>query len=173
MIPSIHRLLLRVFGGLPRFIRRRIVRFLYPSFTVGAMCIIERDNGDLLFVRQSYRRRWGVPGGLLQRREDPASGARREVMEEVGIDVELLGEPAVVVDAHPRRVDVIYRARPIVGDPGPLTPRSPEILEARWFAPDELPELQDETASAMVALARARTDSSQSDSSKRYRDWAS
>ena len=33
-----------------------------PNYTVGAMCIVERDDGAILFVRHSYRRRWGVPG---------------------------------------------------------------------------------------------------------------
>src|SRR5690606_9648623 len=100
---------------------RRIVRAVSPSFTVGAMCFIERPDGALLLVRHSYRDRWGVPGGLLQRGEDVEEGARREVREEVGLEVELLGEPAVVVDAAPQRVDVVFRARPAIDvDPDDL-----------------------------------------------------
>ena len=34
-------------------------------------------------------------------------------------------------------------------------PESPEIVEAAWFAPDSLPELQAETSGALVALGRA------------------
>ena len=33
--------------------------------------------GDVLLVRQAYRSRWGVPGGLLQRGEAPARAAVR------------------------------------------------------------------------------------------------
>lgn len=159
MAGFLHRSALHVFGKLPTTVRRRVVRTISPSFTVGAMCFIERDDGSLLLVRHSYRDRWGVPGGLLERGERAADGAKREVFEEVGLEIELLGEPAVVVDADPQRVDVIFRARPIgAGDVlDAVTPGSPEIVDAQWFAPESLPELQFETADALVTLARAAT----------------
>lgn len=157
-----HRLAFQVYRRLPVGLRRRVVRAVSPSFTVGAMCFIERADGALLLVRHSYRDRWGVPGGLLQRGEDAEVGARREVREEVGLTVELLGEPAVVVDAEPQRVDVVFRARPVEGaDTEPSIEGSAEIVDARWFAPDELPELQFETAGALVALARIATGAGQ------------
>ena len=154
MIARIHRALLRVYRHLPRWARRRVVRTIAPSFTVGAICMIEHD-GRLLLVRQSYRQRWGVPGGLLQRGEGARAAAVREVREEVGLDIELIGEPAVVVDAEPRRVDVIFRARPLDGaDPDAATPSSPEVVEVRWFPLSDLPELQHESAFALQTLAR-------------------
>lgn len=149
-------MLLGLFGRLPVAARRRVVRLLTPAYTVGAICFVERADGSLLFVRLSYRQRWGVPGGLLKRGEDAATAARREVYEEVGLRVELLGEPAVVVDAEPRRVDVVFRARPAAGEDADLArPSSPEIVEAAWFRPDALPELQAEASGALVALARS------------------
>jgi ADP-ribose pyrophosphatase YjhB (NUDIX family) len=156
VIRRLHRLALAVFRRLPTWARRRVVRILAPSFTVGAICLIERADGALLLVRQSYRRRWGVPGGLLEKGERPEDAARREVLEEVGIEIELIGEPAVVVDAKPRRVDIVFRARPVgaIGDDAPR-PRSPEIVEARWWPGLELPELQAETSTALIALARS------------------
>ena len=127
------------------------------------MCFIERADGAVLLVRHVYRERWGVPGGLLQKGESSADGARREVFEEVGLAVDLLGEPTVVVDAEPQRVDVVYRARPSVGaDPDLAAPGSPEIIEARWFPQTELPELQHETAEALVVLSRAAAAASSS-----------
>lgn len=156
MAGLLYHLALQVYRRLPVDFRRRIVRLISPSFTVGAMCFIERDDGALLLVRHSYRKRWGVPGGLLQRGEAAEDGARREVMEEVGLAIELLGEPAVVVDADPQRVDVVFRCRPAAGAPTDrLDLGSAEIVEASWFKPDALPELQFETAGALVALARA------------------
>lgn len=147
--------MLRLYRRLPVWGRRRVVRTIAPSFTVGAMCFIERADGRILLVRHVYRARWGVPGGLLQRREEPDVGARREVREEVGLAIELLGEPRVVVDAEPQRVDLVYRARLAAGvDADAAAPGSPEILEVGWFALDALPELQHETAEALVALAR-------------------
>lgn len=156
MIRRLHLLALQVYRRLPVQLRRRVVRTIAPGFTVGAMCIIERDDGALLLARLSYRRRWGVPGGLLKRGEDPAAAARREVREEVGLEVDLVGEPAVVVAAVPRRVDVIFRATVAAGqDPTAAAPQSAEIVEVRWFPADDLPELQHETSGALVALARS------------------
>jgi ADP-ribose pyrophosphatase YjhB (NUDIX family) len=76
------------------------------------------------------------------------------VAEEVGLDVELTSAPAVVVDSRPQRVDVVFRARPGPGvDPDGAAPRSVEIREVGWFAPDDLPRLQHETVTALAALA--------------------
>ncbi len=152
---AIHRALLRVFRRLPTRLRIAAVHLLSPSYTVGAMCVIERADGAVLFVRHSYRPRWGVPGGLCRAREEAADGARREVGEEVGVAVALLGEPAVVVDPGERRVDIVYAARLADGvDPAAARPVSPEIVECRWFAAGERPELQRETAQALAALDR-------------------
>lgn len=154
MVHGVQRLLLRVWRRLPRLARRWIVRTAAPSFTVGAACVVERGDGAILLVRLVYRDGWGLPGGLIKRSEDVAECARREVLEEVGLPVELAGPPAVVVDSRPQRVDVVFRARPAPGsDPAAAQPRSPEIREVRWFTPDELPTLQHETVSALVALA--------------------
>ena len=152
MNQRLHAVLLRLFRRLPRRLRLAAVHALSPSYTVGAMCAIRRDDGALLLVRHSYRPRWGIPGGLCRTREDVADGARREVLEEVGLDVELVGEPAVVVDPYERRVDVVFaaRLRDGSGEPGV----SAEIVESRWFAADTLPPLQHETVSALGALAR-------------------
>lgn len=149
-----HRALLRVWRHVPLGLRRLIVRVAAPSFTVGAACVVERDGGEILLVRLAYRTGWGLPGGLIERREDVADCARREVGEEVGLDVELVGAPAVVVDGRAQRVDVVFRARPVPGsDPAAAAPSSPEIVEARWFPAGDLPPLQHETVSAVLALA--------------------
>lgn len=155
MIGRLHLFALGVYRRLPVWARRRVVRTLAPSFTVGAICLIERSDGALLLVRQSYRQRWGVPGGLLKRGETPEDAARREVREEVGLDVELIGEPAVVVEPVPRRIDIVFRARPVGADQPAPAPSSPEITEVRWFSAQDLPELQFETTTALVALARS------------------
>jgi 8-oxo-dGTP diphosphatase len=158
MPTGLHRALLRLFRLLPPRARRAAVSAFAPSFTVGAICLIERADGRVLLVRQVYRERWGIPGGLLDRGEDPAQAAHREIREEVGLAIDLVGEPASVVDARVRRVDMVFRARPVDDrDADGVHPTSPEISRVAWFRPDELPELQDETTQALAALARAAT----------------
>lgn len=154
MIGGLHHLALQLYRRLPLVARRRVVRTIAPSFTVGSMVMIERGDGALLLARLSYRNSWGVPGGLLKRGETPEDAARREVLEEVGIAVELVGDPSVVVDEEAQRVDIVFRGRPAQGtDPAP-TPCSPEIVEVAWFPADDLPDLQFETSGALMALAR-------------------
>jgi 8-oxo-dGTP diphosphatase len=154
VVDKVLTVLLRVWRHVPRLVRRWIVRLLAPSFTVGAACVVERDDGAILLVRLVYRDGWGLPGGLIKRNEDVADCARREVREEIGLSVELAGPPAVVVDSRPQRVDVVFRAWPADGaDPAAVRPRSAEIREARWFAPGDMPVLQHEAVSALAALA--------------------
>ncbi len=150
-------MLLAAYRRLPMAGRLLVVRTLTPSFRVGALCVIERADGALLLLRQSYRRReaWGFPGGLLKRGEEPADAVRREVREELGVEVEVDDAPMVVVDAGLRRVDVIYTGRLPGDDPPPPTPSSPEIVEVRWFPPNALPILLPEATTALVELARA------------------
>ncbi|HMU79841.1 MAG TPA: NUDIX domain-containing protein [Microthrixaceae bacterium] len=155
MIDAVQRVVLRVFRVLPRRVRRWIVRFGTPKYTVGAICIVQRRDGAILLVRHSYAPRWGTPGGLAKRREPVDIAAARETLEEVNLAVELIGEPVVVVEPVPRRVDVVFLARPAATAAlDDVRPSSPEIVGTAWFLPDELPELQPETATALVALAR-------------------
>jgi 8-oxo-dGTP pyrophosphatase MutT (NUDIX family) len=143
------------FGRLPRGVRRRIVRAVSPKFTVGAVCFVFRDDGRVLLVRHSYNRRWGSAGGLAKRREPTRIAAVREAREEVGLEVELVGEPAVVVEPVLRRVDVVYRARPVEAvDPDSARPTSAEILQVGWFPVDALPDISTETSMAFAALMR-------------------
>ncbi len=148
--------LLWAFGRLPRSVRRRIIRTVSPKYTVGALCIVRRDDGAVLLVRHSYNRRWGTVGGLAKSREEPDVCVVREAREEAGIDVVVVGEPAVIVLPHLHRVDVVFLAEPAAhARPEDARPTSAEILETRWFPAGEVPELSADTASAWAALSRA------------------
>jgi 8-oxo-dGTP diphosphatase len=156
VLARVQRFLLQLWRRVPRRIRRWIVRLVAPSYTIGGVCAIEREDGAVLLVRLVYRSGWGLPGGLIKRHEEIDSCARREVEEETGLAIDLEGEPSVVVDTEARRIDVVFRGRPAPGaDPDAVEPRSPEVSDVRWFPANALPELQPEAVSALVALARS------------------
>lgn len=150
------RLGFRTWGRLPLIARQFVVRRANPLFYVGAICVIERADGAVLLVRNSYKKGWGFPGGFLKRGESPFDAAHRETHEEIGVDVVLDDNPKVVVDADCRRVDVIFTGRPTnEGHSENPTPRSPEILDVRWFPAGALPDLQAEAVAALIELGRA------------------
>src|SRR5690242_10229588 len=83
------------------------------KMTVGAMAVWV-DDGELLLVRSKHGQRlWGFPGGVLKKYEDPADGARRELLEETGLvapaeSIEIVG---VHVQEHGRHLDTLFRVR--------------------------------------------------------------
>ena len=52
----------------------------------GALVAMHVD-GQVLLLRSSYRRAWNFPGGGVQAGEQPAAAARREMVEEIGLEV--------------------------------------------------------------------------------------
>lgn len=92
-------------------VREALVKRSSPRYTLGLGARRIDHEGDVLLVETAYRRGWGFPGGLIDRHERPDVGVSREVREEVGVEVELVGDPVVVVDTESRTVDFLYRGR--------------------------------------------------------------
>jgi 8-oxo-dGTP diphosphatase len=143
---------LRVFRRLPAPVRRGLVRAGTPGFTVGAVCLLERD-GRLLLLRQPHRVGWSLPGGLLDRGESAADAVVREVREELGVDIAVGRPVTVVVDSPLRRVDVIFRVE--VSDE--IDERvGGEATTARWLTPDDVEEMDGPTRQILAAAQDVR-----------------
>ena len=135
----------------PGPVRRAVVRTVAPSYTVGAVCVIEHD-GEFLVLWQPHRRGWSLPGGLMGRGEEPAEAVRREVAEEVGIDIDP-GDPVTVrIDPLQQGVDVIFRVRL---DRRPDLALATEARKARWTSRAELGPADRDTRGILDTLARA------------------
>ncbi len=114
----------------------------FMHLQVGANALVERDGGVLL-VRLSYgprEGRWALPGGLLEREETPEETAVRETAEETGLRIELDGLLAAYRRADTPVLIVTYRAH-VVG--GALRTAPEEVSEARFFARDEVPPIEE------------------------------
>ena len=57
----------------------------------GALVAMHVD-GQVLLLRSSYRRAWNFPGGGVRAGEQPMAAARREMVEEIGVDIAALGD---------------------------------------------------------------------------------
>jgi len=114
------------------FVRRPHVR--------GTMVAVSDASGAVLLLRHTYgdRRRWELPGGWVQRSEDPADAARREVAEELGIDVPIRALGELHGDWDFKREHLSWFSCAWPGGRGTYDPV--EIAEVAWFALDALPD---------------------------------
>jgi ADP-ribose pyrophosphatase YjhB (NUDIX family) len=62
-----------------------------PRVLAGAAVLFQDGAGRVLLVEPNYREGWALPGGTVEPDdgETPRQGARRETLEEIGLDVEL------------------------------------------------------------------------------------
>jgi 8-oxo-dGTP diphosphatase len=97
-------------------------------------------GGRVLAVRQSYRSNLSWPGGGIRRGEAPREAARRELREELGLDIgpdDLVFAREMVVDwdfrrDHVRVFEVHLRSEPV------LRIDNREIVAARFVEPRAL-----------------------------------
>ena len=148
----VYAVVLTVFRWLPGPVRRVLVRAGTPSFTVGAVCVIDH-RGTYLMLRQPHRPGWSLPGGLCDRGESAAQAVTREVREETGLRIEVGLPVTVQVNGRVRRVDVVYRIRV---DDRPAVVAGGEAIQARWLPPVRALEGADEpTREVFDLLERA------------------
>ncbi|MFV2173230.1 NUDIX domain-containing protein [Actinomadura sp. LOL_016] len=118
----------------------RLARFRHPTFLVYAGGIVRDDQGRILLLRHRLwppYRAWGLPGGYVNAGERLEDGVAREVREETSLEVTVADRPLRVASGFRFRVETYYEAE-VTGGRLDLDPA--EILEARWYALDELPE---------------------------------
>lgn len=79
---------------------------------------IRRDNGQ-----------W-APGGELELEETLEEGVRREVMEETGLEVDVLSLSGVYKSMSRGVIALVFKCRPLSGSIG----ASEESLEVEWIS---------------------------------------
>jgi ADP-ribose pyrophosphatase YjhB (NUDIX family) len=115
---------------------------------LGVAAVIWNAEGNMLLIRRAKEPRkgqWSLPGGKLEFGETLIEGVRREVREETGLEVEILGlvdvaetiRDASVGAADDHFVLIDYGARVISG----TAEAASDAAEARWFSVEELDAL--------------------------------
>ena len=114
------------------------MRLAHTRFTVTAGAVIFNDKREVLLLKHRFRAGsgWGLPGGFLERGEQPIEALRRELQEEIGLELEDVEIFAARSFSKPKQVEVLFRAR-ANADVKPLTM---EVERAEWFALDSLPQ---------------------------------
>ncbi|MGW2814026.1 NUDIX domain-containing protein [Streptomyces sp. NPDC001415] len=116
-----------------------------PRVLAGAAALFRDAEGRVLLVEPNYREGWTLPGGTVESDTDetPRGAARRETLEEIGLDVEpgrLLAVDWVHGTARPPIVAYVYDGG--VLDDDRLTSiqlQEEELLSWRLVPREELP----------------------------------
>ena len=163
--PNLHRFSLLVWRLFPPRLAGFLKGLLARKWLVGAVAVMIDESTspfEVLLVEHSYRSMgaWGLPGGSLEStpgdptrpRSDTSSddviesALRREILEELGIEIAVLGLlridaiPYIAEEPGPYRLDFYYRCAPRDGfaalrqslSSGQTKPRSPEITQIRF-----------------------------------------
>ena len=105
--------------------------------------IIEQ-NGKYLLVQEAKEKckgKWNIPAGHLEENETIIEGAKREILEETGYNVELTGlvQLSNKVTEKDNWLSIIFSAKIINGS---IKYNQSEILAASWYSLEEIKSMQ-------------------------------
>lgn len=131
------RLLSGIWRRVPKRIRRFSLVLVNARFTVTVGAVIVDEHNRVLLLQHHFRpgHDWGIPGGFINASEHPADALRRELREEIGLEVDNLEIALIHTLERVQQVEIVYRARPC----NEAQPRSIEIRRAEWFDMTALP----------------------------------
>jgi len=109
-----------------------------------AGCIIRNSEGKILLIHRNTpkRNQWEIPGGKIDENENSEETAKREVKEELGIDVEIidrLGEKEFSEDGYSMNY-IWFSAKIISGEPKLMEDAFDEF---KYFSLDELKSMKE------------------------------
>ncbi len=118
----------------------------YQNSKPTASALIYDEKGRVLLSKRSIEPHygcWDIVGGFLEEGEDPKDGLRREVKEEIGVDIKIEDIVGIYIDKYYNKKElddsytfnVYYASKIIFGEPKLLE----EISELKWFLENEIP----------------------------------
>ena len=130
------------------FFTRQLIKIFKPKIVgVGVPVIIENDKKEILLEKRDgnfvYPFYWALPGGIVEYGETPDETAKREVKEEIGVDIEILKEAKKAYTFLPNKkcsiqsIGIVYYARIKKGVPKPVS----ETKEVKWFNSKQIKEM--------------------------------
>jgi ADP-ribose pyrophosphatase YjhB (NUDIX family) len=110
------------------------IHYENPNIVAGTIPI---HDGKVWLLRRAIEPRigfWTYPAGFMELGESVEEAAARETLEEIAIDVTLVGPVKVYSRPDARSVFVVFEARASAD-----ARAEEEALEVRLFGPDEIP----------------------------------
>jgi len=121
------------------------------SVSVAAVVVDDQDRA--LLIKRADNGHWEPPGGVLELGEDILAGLRREVAEEIGLQVEPSALTGVYKNMQRGIVALVFRCKVTEGSPR----QASETAEVRWATREQIADLADPAYAVRVldALDRA------------------
>jgi len=123
-----------------------------PKHSVSVAAVII-DAGRALLVRRRDNSHWEPPGGVLELGETIEDGLRREVREEIGLDIEPVALSGVYKNMARGIVALVFRCK-LPASNWHLT-ASDEAEAFHWADQSEVAELADEAYAVRILDAMA------------------
>ena len=102
--------------------------------------IIRNPEGKILVLKTTYKEYWEIPGGVVEENESPKQTVEREVLEEIGLEINV----SLCLAIHYRSAQGIQDENimfvfdgGIINDTSELKPDGKEISEARFVSFEE------------------------------------
>jgi len=110
---------------------------MISRISIGAFANIYDVDGRVLLVRQNYaRKKWTTPGGGVEANETPIEALRREVNEEVGLELQDVRLAGIYWKAYAN--DLVFSFNCVAVSLVPVS-RGLEIMDLTFCNPSELP----------------------------------
>lgn len=138
----------RLLRGTPQWY---ILWFAHPKFIIGVSGVILNEHQQILLLRHRFWHpgSWGLPSGYANRNEKIEDTLRREIREETRYEVQVT-HFLRMVSGYRLRLEVSYAGH-LIGGSLQLDPK--EVIEAKFFGIDELPDGLLPSHREIIALA--------------------
>ncbi|MEO3785057.1 NUDIX domain-containing protein [Actinocorallia sp. B10E7] len=117
------------------------------SIVVAVAAAVRNDAGELLLIERSDNHLWALPGGAQDIGETVTEACIREVKEETGLDVEIIGLSGIYSDPNHviayddgevrQEFSICFHAKPTGG----TIRTSSESRTVHWVSPEKLDSL--------------------------------
>ena len=134
-----------------------VMNSVLPTKRVIAHVVFRDRLGRILLAETAYKEDWELPGGVVDPGETPRAGARREVVEELGLEC-TFGQPALVDWMPPTlgwgdAIEFIYDGG-IMPDQvaRALVPHDADLRAVHWVPEKEVPQRVSDVSARRLQL---------------------
>lgn len=113
----------------------------HVAAAASAAAVIRDEQGRVLIVNPVHKERWNLPGGHIEEGELPTAALRRELREELGLDLEIGRLLVTAWVTRPEGSQVFYVFDGLRLDAErqrAIRPKESEIGEIRFCRPEDI-----------------------------------